>query len=284
MTWLILALICVVSVSIATILERVLLKDDDSDPIAYAIVFQLIIGIMILGVTLILNKFVFPSLNLTTYIRFFVSTILWAGSTVLGFQAIKRITATEVTILASSGTVVSIMLSVLFLKEVISFKLIFGTILVLVSVYIINSEKLTFKSRQGIVFALLSALCGGIAVVNDVIILQTYEVFSYVSIMALSPGIVLMIFFPKKLIKTKALIFSKTFKLMLIFSFFYAIQAVTYYLSYQSGAPLSKLAPITKSSIILTVLLGIIFLHERKDLSKKIIATILVTTGVILIG
>jgi uncharacterized membrane protein len=71
---------------------------------------------------------------------------------------------------------------------------------------------------------------------------------------------------------------------MAIFCFFYSIQAVTYYLAYQSGALLSQLSPVTKLSTVVTVLLGIIFLKERDNLPRKIIATILATAGGILLG
>lgn len=284
MSWLILALISVFTVSIATVLERVLLKEDDSDPIGYGIVFQFLLGSIVLVFALLLHKFVPPDISGSTPFRFIISAILWAGTTAFGFKAIKHLSAAEVTILTSSSTVISIFLSLIFLNEVFDFNVALGTFLVLLSIFIVNSEKLAFRSKQGIGFALLSALCAGTAVVNDAVILNSYEVFSYVAIMSFLPGVVLILLFPKKLKQAKKLALSKTSRLMFVFSLFYAIQAVTYYLSYQSGAPISHLSPITKSSIILTVIFAAVFLNEKKNLPKKVLASIIVTVGVLLLG
>lgn len=284
MNWLVLALISVISVSVATLLQRKLMKEDNSDPVGYAIVFQFILGFMVLASAILLGRFTPPDLNTLTVFQFLLSAILWTGATVFGFHAIKRLSAGEVTILTSSGAVVSIILSIFILGESISLKVVIGTLLVLTSILIVNSEKLSFKSKRGILFALLSALCAGAAVVNDASILTNYEVFSYVAIMSILPGIILILFFPKKLSKSKELLQSKTILLMLVFTSFYSLQAVTYYLAYQNGGDISHLSPITKSSIILTVILGVIFLNERKNLAKKLLATFVVTIGVILLG
>lgn len=284
MSWFLLALVSVVTVSIATLLERVLLKEDESDPVAYAIVFQFLLGAIVFGFTILLHRFTLPDFSPVTVARFLFSAMLWAGSTVFGFHAIKRLSAAEVTILNSSTAVVAGILSLVFLGEMWGIKIIFGTALVLCSIVVVQSGKMAFQSRRGIIFALLSALCAGIAVVNDAIILRNFEVFTYVALMSFLPGIVLLITFPKKIHVAKRLVFSPIMKGMGIFTFFYALQAVSYYLAYQNGAPISHLSPITKSSIILTVILSAIFLKERKQLLKKILASVIVTAGVLLLN
>lgn len=283
MSWLVLAFISVITVSIAIILERVLMKDEASDPISYAIVFQLVLGFISVLIALLFGRFTLPNLEGLT-LRFILSSFLWAGATVFGFQAIKKLTAGEVTILTTSSSVVSIILGLVVLKEVLSLNIVLGTLLVFFAIWIVKSEKVSFKSRRGIGFALLSAVFGGIAVVNDAIILRSYEAFSYTAIMSILPGIVLILLFPQKIVKIKKLLNSKFIMLMTIFCVFYSIQAIAYYLAFQNGAPVSQLSPLIKSSIVLTVLLGAIFLNERQNLSKKILASVLVTIGAILLG
>ncbi len=46
MNWLFLTLLSVFAVSLANILQRVLMKDDKSNPYSYAIVFQFLIAIL----------------------------------------------------------------------------------------------------------------------------------------------------------------------------------------------------------------------------------------------
>ena len=284
MNWLFLALVSVLTISIANILERILLKEDESDPIGYAIIFQFLLGFIVLLFALLLGRFTFPELTIVTAIRFLISGMLWAGATTFTFKAVKRLSAAEVTILNSSSSLVSIIFSILLLSEFLDIRVVVGTFLVLISIYIVKSEKLSFESRQGISFALVSAFCSGAAVVNDALILRTYEVFSYVTIMSFIPGIILLALFSNKTKQIKRLATTSRIRLMVIFTFFYALQAVTYYLSYQSGAPISHLAPITKSSIVLTVIFGALFLKEKKHLTKKVLASMVVTAGVILLS
>ncbi|OGK41499.1 hypothetical protein A2954_00665 [Candidatus Roizmanbacteria bacterium RIFCSPLOWO2_01_FULL_37_12] len=283
MSWPILAIISIFTVSIATLLERVLMKGEESDPISYAIVFQFALGLISFVFALLFGKFVLPNLEGLT-LRFILSAFLWAGATVFSFKAIKTLSAGELTILTTSSSVIAMLLGVIFLKELFSLKIAIGALLVFLSIWILNSKKLSFNSKQGVMFALISAFCAGIAVVNDAFILKTYEAFSYTAIMSILPGVILSLLFPKKLAKTKELLNPKSIKLMFIFCLFYSIQAITYYLAFQNGAPVSQLSPLTKSSIVLTVILGAIFLNERKDLMRKIIASLVVTNGAILLG
>jgi len=284
MTWLFFALISIITVSIADILERVLMKGENSDPISYAIAFQLLVGFISLFFAFMFGKFTLPPFGSLLTIRVIISSFLWAGATVFSFQAMKRLTAGEVTILTTSSSVVSILLGVFFLKEVFSLNIALGALLVFMSIWIVNSKKVSFNSKKGIVFALLSAVCAGVAVVNDSVILRQYEAFSYTAIISFLPAIVLILLFPKKIAETKILLKAKTLKLMFVFCLFYSIQAIAYYLAFQNGAPVSQLSPLTKSSIVLTVILGAVFLNERKDLLRKVVASIVVTIGAILVG
>ena len=102
--------------------------------------------------------------------------------------------------------------------------------------------------------------------------------------MSLLPSIILLTVFYKEIGNVKKLIFKEDFRIMLILAFFYSIQAVSYYLAYQKGAPISTLSTITKSAIVLTVILAAIFLKERTNLAIKGLAALMVTIGAILLS
>ncbi|MCR4329027.1 MAG: DMT family transporter [Candidatus Roizmanbacteria bacterium] len=283
MNWLIFACISIVTVSIATILERVLMKDTKSDPVSYAITFQFTVALISFLFAILFGKFVLPPLG-TLWPRFVLSSFLWAGATVFGFQAIKRLSAGEVTILTTTSSVVSIALGIFFLKELFNIQMALGALLIFIAIWIVNSAKATFHSREGIIFALLSAVCAGAAVVNDAVILKGYEAFSYTAIMSLLPGVILVLLFPRSMKKVAPLMNKKTIGLFFVFCLFYSLQAITYYLAFENNAPVSQLSPFMKSSIVSIVILEAIFLRERKNMGKKIVAAILVTAGVILLG
>ena len=70
---------------------------------------------------------------------------------------------------------------------------------------------------------------------------------------------------------------------LFIYSFFYALSAITFYLALDAGASISQLSPISRASIIVTVILSAFFLNERKDMGKKILSALLVSAGVLLL-
>lgn len=283
MSWQTLALISVSTLSISNLVGRVLMKNNKSDPVGYSIIFQFGLGLAALFFALLFKKFIWPA-GEGFFIRFLISTILWALTTVFSFSSIKRLEAGEATIIMSAGTLISIFLGIIFLHEPLTLRLFFGTAIVLLAIWIVTTEKLSFTSKKGLIFALLAAACSGIAVVNDAIILKTYEAFSYTAIMSFLPGFILLAFFPKRLIKIVPNLDKKFISGMIVLCFLYAIQAITYYLAFQSGAPVSQLSPITRASVVLTVILAALFINERKDLFRKIIAAFVMTLGVLLLG
>lgn len=283
MTWPVLALISIITVSVATLLERILMKDDKSEPVSYAIVFQLILGTIALVIAIALGKFSVPDLS-NSLLPLSISACLWAGMTAFNFSAIKLLTAAEVTIIGTTSTIFAMTLGLIVLNETLTASMFLGTILIVISIWLLYHRQSQFQSKRGVMFALISAACSGIAVVNDAILLDTFNAYTYTAIMSFLPAVVLFLLFPRKSTHLKPLMQPYTLKVMIIFCLFYAIQAVTYYLAYELGAPISKLSPITKSSIILTVILAAIFLHERDQLKNKIVSAIIVTIGVVLIG
>ncbi len=193
MSWQILALISVITASVGSLISRVLMKDDKSDPIGYGIIFQLGLGFTALIFSLLFNRFHLPDAQ--ELLLFPISMVLWAAHTALLFSATKRLGASEMTILLTSSSVISIILGALLLHEPISLEMIFGAALILISIWIVSSDKLSFQSRKGVFLALSASICAGAAIVNDAFILKTYESFSYTSIMSFLPGIVLLFIF-----------------------------------------------------------------------------------------
>ncbi|MFH0772992.1 MAG: EamA family transporter, partial [bacterium] len=124
----------------------------------------------------------------------------------------------------------------------------------------------------------------GVAVVNDVVIIRTYNPISFVPVMSFMPGIIIAIIFFKKLPQMKKLFRPKPFSHVAIYALFYGVGAVTFYQALDSGASVSQLSPISRASIIVTVILSALFLNERKDIKKKIMSAVLVSIGVLLLA
>lgn len=279
MSWFILAIASTLSLTVATLYLRLTMKDEESDPFSFSIVFQFALT-LIIGTYAVYKGFVFPPANL--WPQYLLSAVLYATGTYCGFVAAKKLGASEVTILSTTGSVIAIILGILFLHESFGPIRLLGAILILSSIiFLFANKKLNFSN--GIWFAVLSSVLYSLAGVNDVTIIRVYDPVSYVALISFLPGVILCLIKPKALLRLKPLLKVKSLTNMLLFCFFYGIQAITYYLALSHGAGISQMNPISKSEIILVVLFAAIFLGEREHMKKKIISAVLVTIGVLLL-
>ena len=282
--WIILITISVLTFSVATLLQRVLLKDDQSDPIAYSLAFQSLFTTTAIIIALLTHNFKLYIPNLLTLIAVLSSGFLWAGFSILSFKAFKFADAGSVTIISSLGSVITAVLAILIYHNVLTLELAIGTILILLAIFILNHSKHSKVTKKGIFYAFLATLFSGVAVIADIYALKSYSIFTYLPMSAGITTLIISIVFHKQVKPAIQLTRSRTFIKMLVFAFFYIIQAYTYYMAYIAGGQISHVAIISRFYIVLTAILSIIFLGERENIKKKVIASILATIGVILLG
>lgn len=281
MIWYIFALISVLSISVANIYQRVVMKERESDPLGSAIVFQFLLA-AITGVFALWKGFVAPPIYLFPF-NFVISAVFYAGGTLALFYAAKRIEASEITIISSLGMIVTILVAIIFLHESFTFIQGIGTIMILLSVFFVQN-KIGISANKGTFFAALGTSLYAVAVVSDTYILKRYDAISYAPVMSVLPGIVLLIIQPRVIYRIKNILSAAYLKNMFLYGFFYGIQSVTYYLALSLGANASRMAPISRSQIILTVILGAIVLHERKHIVIKLLGAVIVTFGILLLA
>ncbi len=280
MIWLLSALIGVVAISVANIFQRKLMKDDNGDPVALAVIFQLgITGFT--AVFAVIKGFVPPPV--VRYWPFFViSAILYGLGTVFYFRAAKKVEASQIVILSTVGTIVAIVASIIFLGESFSWHQLIGTVLIIGAILTVQ-KRISLTTSDGVLDAIVGTSLYGLAVVSDTYILHHYDAVSFTPIMSLLPGLVLIILKPSAVTKFPGLMSIKYLKNMFWYTFFYSCQAVAYYMAIELGANVSQISPIFRSEVVLTIILAAVFLDERDNLPKKILAAGLAIGGVLLI-
>jgi len=271
----------VIAGSIASLYLRAMMKKEENDPIVFSIVFQFTLSIIV-SIFALYKGFIFPPFA-TLWPNFLFSGALYALGVVCNFRASKYIGAGEMTIITASGTLVSIALGVLLLGNPFGLVKSLGTVLILSSTFILYGKE-RMKINKGVWFALVSALCYGVAVVNDSYILRSYNAISFVPMMTIILGLIIAITNIKSLKKVKTIFQPRSMQHIFLYSLFYAVAAISFYLSLESGAPVSQMSPISRASIIVTVILATIFLKERKGLLEKSISAVFVTIGVLLMA
>jgi uncharacterized membrane protein len=281
MTWFIWILISVVATAGSNIFQRVLMREKDSDPYGTAVIFQFVIALFS-GIFAVWSGFVFPPIG-TYFWNFLAGTFLWGIGSLLLFYAYQIVEASEIVIISALGSIVTILTAVMLLGETFTIQKVFGTVLILASIVLINWKKGAVTLGKGTAYAIIATVLYGCAVTNDAFILRTYNAISYTPVISLLPGILLLVFRPWAAASVLRLANKKFLKNMTLLGIFYAAQSVAYYIALQSGRNASQIAPIYKSNIILTVLLSIIFLKERKNIGLKLFTGVVVTLGVLLI-
>lgn len=267
--------------SVNGLFHRVVMKQEDANPISQTVVFASLAGIFAFIISLY-HGFHFPNL-IALYPNFLLMIVLIVGGHICFFKAMKTTEASEVGIILSTQRLWTVIASFMFLSEKPTFFNIFGTILILVGVSIVMWKKHKLHLGQGELFTLFAALFYGLSYVNAFYILRSYDAPSFEVIGNFLPVLAILLLFPKV---TKQLTFYKKQRNFLNVSFaalFDALSAISLYIAYQLGRNASQISPLSATSLIITVILATIFLKERNNLFQKLLGAGIVIIGAILI-
>lgn len=282
MSWQLFLLISIITYSFSTLLQRVLIKHEDSDPMAYACIFQILAGIII-GIYALINGFNVP--NLLAFIPNVILMIfLYSGVYIFTFKALKLIDASEFSVFYASRAIWAVLAAILFLGEGFAFRQFAGTFLLLVSVVIVSYKAKQFKINKGGLYAILAGLFLSLGFTNDAFLVRTFDVPSYLFISYILSGLGVFGIYPKSIKHMRYLIKPNVFARLCICALFYATASVTGFLAYQIGRNAAQIGALDQSATIVTVFLAIIVLRETSDMWKKILAAILCFIGAFLIA
>jgi drug/metabolite transporter (DMT)-like permease len=281
MDWFWLTTISILLGSIANILQRVLMKHDNSNPYSYAIVFHLVLGIF----NLIYGVFYGADFSLKTeYGEYLIlSSFLWGGCTVLLFKALQLLESSEVTILSTLRVPIAIVASIILFNETFGFQKIIGTGIILIATLLVTNQAHGFKINKGILYVFGAALLSGLGIVTDSFSVKHFDVLFYNTITNFLIVPILLVIRPRSLEDWKPFFTLGFLKKMIPLSIFSTAAAITYLYSLEFEGYTSQIAAIRQSQLIVTVILAVIILKEKTHLIHKLAAAVLVTIAVFLL-
>ncbi len=283
MNWVLLTLLAVFVVSLAGILQKVLMSDEKSNPYSYAAVLHLLRALFNGVFALLTGGFQMPSISVNLA-PFLISAILWGGASIFMFKALKLIEASEMTILSSTRVIFTIIVSVVFLRESFTSLNILGTVLILSSIFLVTFVKRGVKLNKGTIYALLMALFSGLAIVVDSYNVKNYDPVSYNAIVNLLIGFMILIAYPKTLLQWREFTEISLLRKILLLVVLSSVQAIAVLHALAISGNTAQIGTIMQASVIVTLILAIILLKEKDNLVRKLIAAVLVTLGVILLS
>jgi len=280
MQWYYYLIINVTIFSLATLYQRVVLKNS-KDPILFYIVNGLIGGTILLSYGLYAG-FKIPNLS-DISLNLIMMTVLLGFGNMLTFNALKKVEASEYTVLFSTRALWSVVAAVFILEESFNLKQIFGATLIIASVFLVSWKKKSFRLNEGEMLTLLAASFFGLEFVNDSYLIGRTDLFFYMPLIFLLPAIFIGIINYKRVLKIRKIVTLKdTLKLALL-ALLFSVSATATLTAYQKGHNAAQIAILNQTSTILIVFLGIIFLKERSHLYLKIIAACVSLVGVFLV-
>lgn len=283
MNWILLTFISSLASALTQVLEKALLRDKTSDPIAFSFVFQLMVALIFLTYTILTGTFSQPNLD-GIWVNIFTMTLLYGLGSILTFWAYKTAEASEVSVIFSSSALWSVLAATILLSEKIQMKSLFGMFLILLSLIIINIRKTLWIIGKGHFFAILGAAMFGIAFANDAFILKRYDnVASYMVIAFAFPSFISLIFKPNAIFDISYFFKPKILTRVLLCSFSYSLAAISIFSAIKAGGQASTINMLRQSGVIFTVALSYIFLKEQDNMRNKAIGVALATAGGLLL-
>ena len=282
MTWQLLVILSLISYSISVLLQRVLVKEKGSDPIAYSSFFQLLTGLIIGAFGYLFTSMRYPDLR-PIILNFILMVVLYGFGNLFVFKALKNTEASKFSVIFSSRAIFAVLGFSLLLGETLTISQWVGTFLVLCAAVMVSLDlkRVKFSIREA--YAFLAAMFFGFAVINDRILLRHFDVFPYSFLAFVLPAISVMAFYPRSVKNMKAFLTRKTLINMVILSLFYATSAIMFFFALQISQNSSQVISLNSLGVVVTVILAIIFLKERKRMIWKIIGSILGFLGLLLI-
>lgn len=281
MSWQILIGISVITFSVSTVLQKVLLKDRGVSPIAFSIFFQILTGTFITLTGLLFFDMGVSFTNPKIFLNLISSIIIYVIYNVSVYRAIQQLEASRFAIIFSVRVFFVILVSSLALGETLSGRQLVGTLLIFVAVVLTNFQRSKLKLGRGELFALVAALCIGFANPNDSYILKNMNLYPYLSFAFIVIGVFTAFIYPKEIGNIRTFLDKKMLSLMILTCLIFAASSITFYMALQIGNNTAKIVSVNLTSVLITTVLAIIFLKETDGWIKKLAGAVLSFVGLL---
>lgn len=281
MYWQLFIVINLITASLLVPLQRFLLRKEETDPITFTVVSQLITGILLLPFA-ILHGLQIPDLS-----RFGLAIVtmfsVYAVAHYLYAHTLKQVEASVFSTLINSSTVWVVLMGYFVLHETLHLTDVIGTVIIMASVFMLMEYKRRrLKLERSILMGLLIGLLFGIGSSIWVYVGRHTDTLSWTTICFFATPTIFLAIKPSISRKAYSFLRGGMIYKMLILGVVWAIDNLASLSAYQHGQ-VSIIAPLLQTSAILAVIVAVVFLHERNRLRWKITAAVVCFSGVLVL-
>lgn len=249
-------------------------------PGALTVLLQMTAGLTVLLLSPFF-EFKFPN-SINVYIMLGISVVFYAISDRMNTTVRSGIEASTYSMIKQLSTTFMIFAGLIFFKEEFVLTKFIGAILIIFSNLLIFYKKGKFEFNKYILLGILSNIAFTVALFLDVNISDNFNLSFYVAITLMVPALLIIICERIKPSEIKREIVNGNKKSILITALSWGTMILVQLRAYQLGN-VTVVAPLCALTVILNVIIGYIFLKEKENLLRKIIAAVLIIISVILI-
>lgn len=282
MSWLALTLLGILVFSPKSVLYRVLMKDEQSDPYAQSVVFFGLGGTLALLFSLFHRGFQYQ-LTSRHLLLFLPLTVCATVGPVLLFKAYQRIDASEIAILQSSQKLWGVSGAFLLLQEPFSVKKTLGTLVIVVGIAITLWRRQKFQVNEGVALVLAATLFYAGMDLVSYYLARDFDAISLIVYVCYLPVVTLLLLRPQT-VKRISFYFKPKYALgVSVLALCDTVSTLCFFFAYQAGRNVAQIVPLAGLITINSVLLGIVFLQERTNIPNKIIGALVTVAGAVLV-
>lgn len=211
-----------------------------------------------------------------------LSIIFYGISDRINTTVRSGIEASTYSMLKQLSTTFMIFAGLIFFKEEFVLMKFIGAMLIIFSNILIFYKKGKFEFNKYILLGILSNIAYTVALFLDVNISDNFNLPFYVALTLIIPALLIIIFERIKPSEIKNEFINGNKKSILITALSWGTMIVVQLRAYQLGN-VTVVAPLCALTVILNVIVGYLFLKEKDNLLRKIIAAILLIISIILI-
>ncbi len=227
-------------------------------------------------------KFKLPS-SPYVYLFLTLACIFYAINDRISTDVRSGLEASVFSIIKQTTTVFMIAAGLVFFKEKFVLSKIIGGILIILSNILVFYKKNSFQNKKYICLGLLASFFNTIALIIDVNYSKQFNIPLYASFTLTVPALLIFLFErirPKEVIAEFRNTNKKTLLLVALSG---GLMVILKLRAYQLGQVI-VIAPLCSLTIILNVIVGFLFLKEKDNMLRKIVAGMLILISIILIN
>jgi drug/metabolite transporter (DMT)-like permease len=281
MSWQIFTAISVLGLSLSIILQRVLIHKDKLDPVAYAVFFQAVVGVILCAFALTAG---FNFSNMDTHLLPAVASLfLFGAGHIVYAKTLQKVEASVFSVYFATHAIWVMALGILLLGESLTSMQIVGSVVLFASILLVVKDLRHFRPGTGTLLGLATGLLFGLAIACWSYVGRDTDTLSWSAISFLGSSLAALLFSPKVVLHMKPMFAVGTLMRLVLLGVFYAVGSVAMLYAYKTGT-FSLVSPLRQTGIIVTAVLALLLLpSERIEIPRKITAALVCTLGVVLL-